>query len=74
MAPRYRLSTAAFIAPRFIPAESIIEYNGAPGPHMVPVNDEAEAAIKAYYTNNPHASINPVEPTSATAAPGSPSA
>lgn len=61
MAPRYRLTTDAFIEPQLIKQGSVIEYNGVPGPHMEAVNDEAKAVLEKYYKDNPGVSLNPVE-------------
>jgi len=36
-----------------------IEYLGVPGPHLEPLNDEARAAMAAYWEAHPNASLDP---------------
>lgn len=57
----YRTLQPCFIAPQHYPAEAVIHYNGPPGPHLEPIDDEAKAAMEVYWAENPHASLNPVE-------------
>jgi len=59
--PRYKLTQDSFFPPHLIKRDSVIEWSGTPGPHMIPMNDEAEAAMEEYYRANPHASLNPVD-------------
>lgn len=64
--PRYRLASKAFFAPTLLPEGTVIEYSGTPGPHMEPLDDDAQAAMDAYYKAHPEASLNPVEALPAT--------
>ena len=61
MAPRYKLTQDSFFAPNKIPKDTVIEWTGTPGPHMEPMNAEAEAALEAYYKAHPEASLSPVD-------------
>ena len=61
MAPRYRLTQDSFFPPNKIPKDSVIEWTGTPGPHMEPMNEEAECALEAYYKAHPEASLSPVD-------------
>jgi hypothetical protein len=69
--PKYRLTEKSFIDDKFLDPETrpiadedtgerlplLVEYDGIPGPHMVPVNDEAVAMAKAH----PRAYRNPID-------------
>lgn len=59
--PRYRLGSDAFFAPQLLKAGTVIDWAGEPGPHMVPLNDEAVARMRQYYVDKPGASLNPTE-------------
>lgn len=63
---RFRLNTATFIAPQLYPAGTVIEYEGAVGPHMDPVDEAGRLALETYYRENPGASLNPTEGLSRT--------
>lgn len=47
-APQYRVIEPCFIAPHLLHPGSIIETNGSPGPHLVPLNAEAKSAWDAW--------------------------
>ena len=59
--PKYVTNTKTFIAPHLLDAGTLINYNGPPGPHLDPVDDEAKNATFKYYQDNPHARIGPIE-------------
>lgn len=61
MTARYTLNTKTFIAPLLLEAGTVIEYDGEPGPHMDPMNDEANTALDAYFTKKPEARLTPEE-------------
>lgn len=50
MAPRYKVLEQCFFAPNLVEAGSIIETEATPGPHMAPLNAEAEARYEAWLT------------------------
>lgn len=49
-APRYKTLANCFIAPYYVKAGSVIEFTGEPGDQLEPLNDEAQAAMDAWYT------------------------
>ena len=59
--PQYRLLNDAFIAPDYIKAGSVIDYDGPFGPHFEPIDAEGEAARIAYFKANPDAMISPFD-------------
>lgn len=48
-APKYKLLSDAFFAPKLLPAGSIVATHAPPGPHMQPLNDAAEARMEEWY-------------------------
>jgi len=58
---QYIVNTKTFIAPLLIEPGTLINYYGPPGSHLDPDDDEAKAAVEKYYSDNPHARLNPVE-------------
>lgn len=63
---RYRVLQPTFIAPTLYKEGAIIDYDGAPGPHLLPMDQEAYDATDTYIRENPHALINPTEGLSRT--------
>lgn len=59
--PLYRLNTDSFIAPNRLKEGTVIKYNGPPGPHMDPMDGEADAALDTYYQEHPGATLHPTE-------------
>lgn len=59
--PRFKLTQDSFFAPELLKAGTVINYDGPLGPHFEPLDAEGEAALKAWYTANPHAGIAPFE-------------
>ena len=49
MAAKYKVLDTFFVAPHLLGEGSIIEWSGIPGPHLAPLNEEAEAAFEAWY-------------------------
>lgn len=62
---RYKCLTMTFIAPyRFAEGETFsIDDSWEPGPHVEPLNDAAEAAMKKYEESRPHfdGGLDPIE-------------
>ena len=56
--PVYELKEPMFIAPHYIKAGVIIEFDGEPGPHMEPRNDAAKSMMERYYKAHPDATLN----------------
>lgn len=48
--PQYQVRDRCFIEPYLLHPGSIIETEGPPGPHLVPLNDEAKAKFEAWLT------------------------
>lgn len=49
--PQYRVKTRSFFEPYTVEAGAVIEYEGVPGDHLEPLNDEAKAALEAWYAS-----------------------
>lgn len=47
--PRYEVLTRTFIEPEMLAKGCIIEFEGAPGPHLFPLNEEAKARMESWY-------------------------
>ena len=64
---RFRLTERAYLAERIVEeGEEIgdgtsVPFSGAPGPHMVPLDKEAEKAMAAYTMANPNATLDPFQ-------------
>jgi hypothetical protein len=61
MPAEYILEETIFHAPYLVKAGSRITYDGPLGPHFIPVNEEAEAAMAQYWKEHPDASLRPVD-------------
>lgn len=48
--PQYQVRDRCFIEPYLLHPGSIIETEGPPGPHLVPLNEEARAKFEAWLT------------------------
>jgi len=48
--PEYKVLTNSFFEPDWVAAGSIVRTWATPGPHLDPLNDAAEAAMEAWYT------------------------
>jgi hypothetical protein len=59
--PLYEVLSGTFIAPQYIKAGKIIEYNGEPGPHLRPMNTKAAEIMEAYYAAKPEALLVPTD-------------
>ena len=46
--PRYELTEEAYIGDSLYGAGDVIEFEGVPGPHMIPLNDAAKAKAEEY--------------------------
>lgn len=57
MVARYKCLTETFIAPFLIAKGSVIETTSAPGPHLLPLNKEAEDAFERWYEEE-HPELN----------------
>jgi len=55
--PKYRLTEAAAMHDRVYEADSIVEFDGIPGPHMEPLNEAAHGMVKKH---NPSGTTDPV--------------
>ena len=49
MVAKYKVLDTMFVAPILLGAGSVIAWTGTPGPHLAPLNEEAEAAFEAWY-------------------------
>lgn len=49
MPAQYQLKEKAFFAPNLLPAGTVITYDGSPGHHLDPLNEEAVARMEAWY-------------------------
>jgi len=63
---KYKLLQASYIKqhpsapyPQLLPEGSEIVYDGTPGPHMEPVDKEAETAMAEYQKERPGATLDP---------------
>lgn len=61
MTAKYRLRQRAFIEPFLLEEGTVVFYDGAYGPHLEPMNEEATTAADAYFTANPEATLAPVD-------------
>lgn len=64
--PKYKLSQHAFMLcedgySRLLKTNTEIDFDGTPGPHMIPLDSEAEARLDAYYKERPGATLRPYE-------------
>ena len=59
--PKYRTLEKVFIAPYLIPAGTVINYDGPVGAHLEPMDEEAAAKLDAYFQENPHANLSPID-------------
>jgi hypothetical protein len=59
--PRYRLLNDAFFAPEFVKAGTIVEWDGPFGPHMEPLDHEADNLRMQYFRDNPDAMVSPFD-------------
>lgn len=57
----YRVLQKTFIEPNLYEQGSVISYSGPPGPHLVPVDDEAKAKTRAWAEENPGVSLRPFD-------------
>jgi hypothetical protein len=49
---KYFVKQDMFVAPHFIRAGTEINYNGVPGDYLEPMDEEAEAAMEAWYSQS----------------------
>jgi hypothetical protein len=61
MTAEYILDEDIFHAPHLVKKGSRITYDGPLGPHFIPANEEAEAAMAQYWKEHPDASLRPVD-------------
>ena len=55
---KYRLNQTAWINETLLEPGTEIDFDGQPGPHMEPLDDEAREALAAYYEANPGATLD----------------
>ena len=64
---RYRLTERAYLNERIVEeGEEIgdgtsVPFSGPPGPHMIPLDKEAEKAMASYMAAHPNATLDPFQ-------------